>query len=86
MPEISRFYGIVILMRYGDHSPPHFHARYGGLEISVAIDPFEVLAGRLPPRARGMVFQWAQIHKDDLLRAWNRIEAAQPPGAIAPLD
>ena len=30
MPEISRFYGIVISMYYDDHNPPHFHVRYGG--------------------------------------------------------
>ncbi len=73
-------------MRYGDHAPPHFHARYGGSEISVAIDPFEVLAGRLPPRARGLVFQWVQMYKTELLQAWSRIEAAQPPGTIPPLE
>ncbi|MDO8476517.1 MAG: DUF4160 domain-containing protein [Candidatus Rokubacteria bacterium] len=29
MPEISRFFGIIIAMFYNDHAPPHFHARYG---------------------------------------------------------
>lgn len=29
MPEISRFYGIIIRMYYEDHNPPHFHAVYG---------------------------------------------------------
>lgn len=28
MPELSRFYGIIIRMFYGDHPPPHFHAVY----------------------------------------------------------
>ena len=30
MPEISRFYGIIIAMFFDDHNPPHFHARYAG--------------------------------------------------------
>lgn len=29
MPEIARFYGIVIKLFFGDHPPPHFHAVYG---------------------------------------------------------
>ncbi len=29
MPEISRFFGIVIRMHFDDHRPPHFHATYG---------------------------------------------------------
>ena len=34
MPEISRFFGIVIKMFFDDHNPPHFHAEYG-----VDLDP-----------------------------------------------
>jgi hypothetical protein len=45
MPEVSRFYGIVIRMFYNDHSPPHFHAEYGGAEMLVAIDSLAVVAG-----------------------------------------
>ncbi len=29
MSEISRFYGLIILMNYKDHNPPHFHVWYG---------------------------------------------------------
>jgi len=29
MPEISRFFGIIIRMYFNDHVPPHFHAHYG---------------------------------------------------------
>ena len=25
MPEISRFFGIVVRMHFNDHEPPHFH-------------------------------------------------------------
>ena len=43
MPELSRFYGIVIRMFYGDHAPPHFHAVYRGEQIKVNINTLEVI-------------------------------------------
>ena len=55
MPEISRFYGIVIKMLFDDHNPPHFHALYGEYEVLIDINTFAVFAGRLPPRALGLV-------------------------------
>ena len=51
MPELSRFYGIVIEMNYDDHAPPHFHAKYSGDEGTVDISSLEV-TGCLPNRAR----------------------------------
>jgi hypothetical protein len=50
MPEISRFYGIIITINYDDHLPPHFHARYGDDRAAIKINR-EVLAGSLPRRA-----------------------------------
>ena len=52
MPEISRFYGIVVKMFHNDHEPPHFHAEYGDNRMVVAIDSLAVIAGRLPPVRR----------------------------------
>ena len=62
MPEISRFFGIIIAMNYNDHVPPHFHARYGGQKAIVAIQTLALLRGRLPPRAFGLVIEWATLH------------------------
>lgn len=50
MPEVSRFYGIVIKLYFGDHPPPHFHAEYGEFEAIVAMETLAVIGGRLPPR------------------------------------
>ncbi len=47
MPEISRFYGIVIRMYYDEHNPPHFHARYGDDEGVVQIDSVQMVEGFL---------------------------------------
>jgi hypothetical protein len=65
MPRISKFYGITILMFFGDHNPPHFHVRYAGHKARVALDG-TVLVGDLPRRAAGLVVEWAQLHGDEL--------------------
>ncbi len=63
MPEVSRFYGIVIRMYFADHWPPHFHAEYGEHEAVIGIDDSRVIAGSLPARAFGLVEEWALITK-----------------------
>jgi hypothetical protein len=55
MPEISRFFGILIRMYVDDFNPPHFHAIYAGNEAQIAIEPIEILEGKLPARAASMV-------------------------------
>ena len=57
MPEISRFFGIVIALFYSEHSPPHFHARYGGDKVAIEIQTLRVCEGRIPPRALGLVME-----------------------------
>ena len=58
MPELSRFYGIVIKMYFDDHPPPHFHAEYGEYEAVFSVETLAIIAGTLPPRATGMVGEW----------------------------
>lgn len=85
MPEISRFFGIIIAMFYNDHSPPHFHARYGGERAIIAIESLTVLEGRLSPRVLGLVMEWAAIHQGELLEDWNLARAQAPLRPIEPL-
>ena len=85
MPEISRFYGIVIRMYYNDHAPPHFHAEYAGGEMIVDINTLGVIAGTLPPRATGMVMEWASQHQEELHDVWDNARKLQPLGRIEPL-
>lgn len=85
MPEISRFFGIVIAMYYDDHPPPHFHAIYGDDKAEIAIDPVGVLRGRLPPRALALVAEWASLHQAELLENWELRAAGQKPNSIEPL-
>ncbi|HMS89422.1 MAG TPA: DUF4160 domain-containing protein [Acidimicrobiales bacterium] len=58
MPRICSFYGIVIVMYFDDHPPPHFHARYGEHEAQVAIATGDVLHGSLPRSASRLVKEW----------------------------
>ncbi|MDA2931116.1 DUF4160 domain-containing protein [Acidobacteria bacterium AH-259-O06] len=66
MPEISRFYGIVIKMFFDDHEPPHFHAQYAEHEAVVSIETMALIGGTLPPRALGLVAEWAALHQEEL--------------------
>ena len=86
MPEICRFFGIVIRMYYSDHEPSHFHAVYGEYEVLVAIDTLTVLRGELPRRAMAMVLEWASLHRADLEANWGRARAGEVLEAVEPLD
>jgi hypothetical protein len=85
MPEISRFYGIVIRMNTNDHPPPHFHAYYGGQEVLVDIRNGAIYRGSLPPRGLRLVNEWFVLHQAELQENWNRAEAELPLLSIAPL-
>lgn len=86
MPELSRFYGIVIKMYYNDHNPPHFHAEYGSAQMVVDVNTLAVIGGRLPPRATGLVMEWASLHQHDLQNAWQQAREMQPLHRIDPLS
>ena len=86
MPEISRFFGIVITMYYTDHALPHFHAKYGEQRISVAIEDARILSGDFPRRARELVFEWLELHRDELLDDWELVRARKPLRKIDPLE
>jgi hypothetical protein len=85
MPEISRFLGIVIAIFYRDHEPPHFHATYGGFEITVGILD-GIVQGRFPRRALGHVLEWLDLHRDELVANWERARAREALEPIPPLE
>jgi hypothetical protein len=86
VPTISRFFGIVISMHFEDHAPPHFHARYGGVQAALRIDPLGLMAGELQPRALGLVMEWARLNRAALLDDWERARRSEPLASIPPLD
>jgi len=71
LPEISRFFGIIVAMFYNDHPPPHFHVRYGRQRAILDIATLSVLEGSLSRRVLGLVVEWAAQHQDELEANWQ---------------
>lgn len=86
MPEISRFFGIIVAMFYNDHAPAHFHARYGDWRIEIEIASLRILAGQLPPRALGLLMEWAAQHREALLEDWELARKHAVLKRIPPLE
>ena len=76
MPEISRFFGMIIAMFYDDHAPPHFHVRYGDQRAIIAISP----------RALALATEWAAQHQAELRRDWELARQHAPLQPIPPLE
>jgi Domain of unknown function (DUF4160) len=73
-------------MYYNDHAPPHFHVRYGGQRALVDIANLSLLEGSLPPRALGLVIEWAARHRDELQKNWDLARRHAPLKRIDPLE
>lgn len=89
MPELSRFYGIIIRMfvEVGTpHHRPHSHAYYQDDVGIFSLRPVELMAGELPKRQRRLVEAWAELHETELLADWQRSQAGRKPLPIAPLS
>lgn len=86
MPEVSRFFGIIVSMYFDDHQPPHFHASYSGHRAVVEIETLGLLGGWLPRRARGLVTEWASAHRAELMANWVRARERKPLAPILPLE
>jgi hypothetical protein len=80
MPEISRFYGIIIRIFYEveRHKLPHFHAAYGEHLASFTIEPPALLAGLMPRKQHNLIIAWAELHQEELLENWQRAMEQRP--------
>ena len=88
MPELSRFYGIIIRMFVevgGRHHRPHFHAYYQDSIAIFGIDPIEMIAGDLPKRQQRLVEAWAELHGEELFADWDLLQGGRRPRPITPL-
>lgn len=86
MPELSRFFGIVIRMFWRENEAPHFHAQYGGYVAAIDIANGAVTTRRFPGQALRLVDDWRRLHVSELLENWERMQRGQAPGHIAPLE
>ena len=86
MPEISRFFGIIIRMYFNDHQPPHFHAEYGSHEGVFNIVDLSIIHGTLPRRIKVMVLEWAFENRHQLMQNWELMRDSKLPESIPPLE
>jgi len=84
MPEISSFYGILIYMYFNEHNPPHFHVKYGDYKAIITIED-GIVKGSLPRRALNLIYDWLDLHKEDLMENWRRLENSESVLKIEPL-
>ncbi len=85
MPTLSIFRGIKVYMNWNEHNPPHFHAVYGGEEVTVLIKELEVLSGSLPNKQLKMLLGWAAFHQEELMENWELAEKQQELFQIEPM-
>ena len=85
MPELSRFLGMIIAMYFNDHNPPHFHVLYNEYDVEIEIKNLTVMNGRLPPRILGLVMEWAEMYKEELMEDWDLIQKTGKYNKIQPL-
>jgi len=86
MPEVCRFYGIIIRFYYREHPPTHFHAIYGEHEALIEIETGDVYQGWLPATAYDLVNTWRLIHLQELRADWERARQRQALLPIPPLE
>ena len=81
MPEITRFYGIVIkIFLTREHNPPHFHAVYNEYSGLFDIETLEMFEGDLPPKAQALIKEWATSYKSEIMKMWkNKVSIKLPP-------
>lgn len=78
MPEVSRFLGIVIFIRYNEHNPPHFHVKYGEFNAAFSIKDLQLIDGKLPNRVVSLVLEWAFLHREELIEDWELAQNKAP--------
>ena len=71
MPELCRFFGIVIQMFYKDHSPPHFHVKYGEFKCKIEIKSGNIIEGKLPRKPLRLVQAWVELHRKELIQNYK---------------
>jgi len=89
MPELSRFFGIIIRMyaeAIAPHHAPHFHAYYQNEVAIYSLEPIELISGSLPRRQQRFVEAWAELHQGELLNDWQLLQEGQKPRPIEPLE
>jgi len=84
MPEISRFFGIIIKMYYNEHNPPHFHVEYQDFAAVISIED-GMVKGEMPRKQLNLIFEWLDLHKSELIYNWELSQLRKSLNKIEPL-
>jgi Domain of unknown function (DUF4160) len=82
VPCICEFEGIAVYVYHRDHSPPHFHVRFGGAGAEFDLATLRLTEGTVPRAQRRKVEKWAREKQAEIRQCWDRACANQPPGTI----
>jgi hypothetical protein len=85
MPELSRFFGLVVRMHYNDHNPPHVHIEYQDDKTLLDFHG-NVIRGELRSRtALRLAREWIDLHATELELDWALARAGKEVNKIEPL-
>lgn len=84
MPEISRFFGIIVCLYWRDHYPPHIHFTYGDYVCSMSVLD-RIVDGQAPAKVIAKVNEWVDLHEAEILTLWEKAQRGESLGRIEPL-
>ena len=84
MPEICRFFGIIVSLYWRDHNPPHIHFTYGGYECSISVID-RIVGGKAPSKVITKVNEWMDLHESEILSLWEKAQKGEKLFRIEPL-
>ncbi len=84
MPEISRFFGIILFLYWKDHNPPHVHFSFGEYQCNIGVID-RIVDGQAPAKVVAMVNKWLDLHEPEVLSLWEKAQRGEPIGKIEPL-
>ncbi|MBR6590239.1 MAG: DUF4160 domain-containing protein [Bacteroidaceae bacterium] len=84
MPEICRFFGIIVSLYWRDHNPPHIHFTYGGYECSISVID-RIVDGKAPSKVIIKVNEWMDLHESEILSLWEKAQKGEKLFHIEPL-
>ena len=84
MPEICRFFGIIICLYWKDHNPPHIHFEYGDYQCSISIID-RIVDGKAPAKVIAKVNEWIDLHESEILSLWEKAQRGEAINKIDPL-
>ena len=82
MPVVAIVDGMLIILFFNDHDPPHFHVEFGEFKARVSIATSEIIEGRLPVAKRRKLLEWAKAHREELGQAWKEVRQDRKPQRI----